>query len=320
MRSTLRHTFTAMGSECAVVVSAAPSNAARAGRAISAALTELATAEKALSRFDESSGLSALNAATGRWTAVDDRLFSAVAAAVEARAQTGGRFDPSILPALVAAGYDTSFDRLRPHDAGSMAGWSAGAAIDLDRAGRRIRLAPGAAIDLGGIGKGLSAAAALDAMQDSWPQLPGALVDLGGDIAVSGCAPAAGPWRIAIANPRRPGERLGVLALTDCGVATSGRDRRRLGMEGSGHHLIDPATGRPAVPGPLAVTVVAPTAAEAETHATALAITPVEASSAYLESRPSLAALVVPAAGAPFTLGRLPLVERSAVIEAGAAA
>jgi FAD:protein FMN transferase len=319
MGTTHRHTFTAMGTECALVVSARPSDAARAHRAIRAALTELAAAERALSRFDAGSALSALNAADGRWTAVDNRLFSAVAAAVEARVQTGGRFDPTILPALVAAGYDTTFDRLSPRDSGSISGWRAGTAIDLDRAGRRIRLAPGTTIDLGGIGKGLSATAALDAMHVSWPQLPGALVDLGGDIAVRGFAPGGDPWRIAVADPRRPRRRLGVLALTDCGVATSGRDRRRLGTNGSGHHLIDPNTGRPAVPGPLAVTVVAATTAEAETHATALAITPVEEACGYLESRPRLAALVVPTAGAPFTLGRLPLVEWSAAIEAGAA-
>jgi FAD:protein FMN transferase len=318
MRATHRHTFTAMGTECALVVSAGPSDAARARRAIGAALTELAAAERALSRFDAASGLSALNAANGRWTAVDERLFSAVAAAVEARAKTGGRFDPTILPALVAAGYDTTFDRLSPRDPGSISGWRPATQIDLDRAGRRIRLAPGAAIDLGGIGKGLSATAALHAMRVCWPQLPGALVDLGGDLAVGGFAPDGDLWRIAVADPRRPRERLGVLALTDCGVATSGRDRRRLGMNGSGHHLIDPSTGRPAVPGPLAVTVVAPTAAEAETHATALAITPVAEARVYLESRPSLTALVVPTAGTPFTLGRLPLVEWSEAIAAGA--
>jgi FAD:protein FMN transferase len=319
MLTILRHTFTAMGTECALVVSAVPSDAVLARRSIGAALTELAVAERALSRFDANSGLTALNAAAGRWTAVDERLFSAVSAAVRARAESGGLFDPTILPALVAAGYDTTYHRLRPRDAGSIAGWRAGAAIELDRAGRRIRLAPGTAIDLGGIGKGLSASAALHAMQTFWPRLPGALVDLGGDIAVYGCAPDGGAWRIAIADPRHPGERLGVLGLTGGGVATSGRDRRRLGRDGCGHHLIDPATGRPAIPGPTAVTVTAPTTAEAEAHATALAITPVDGARAYLKSRPRLAALVVPTAGAPFTFGRLPLVERSIAVEEAAA-
>ena len=247
--SLLRHSFSAMGADCGIVVNAAPSDMAIAHRAIAAALAELTALERALSRFDASSGLSHLNAASGSWVVVDQRLFGAVRAAVDARETTGGRFDPTVLPALVAAGYDRTFTELQPRDAGSLAGWSAGTAIDLDPVGRRVRLAPGTKIDLGGIGKGLSATAALDTMRTTWPRMPGALVDLGGDIAVDGLAPD-GAWRIAVADPRTPGGRLGVLALTGGGVATSGRDRRRFGPDRSRHHLIDPATGRPASAGP----------------------------------------------------------------------
>ena len=142
-------------------------------------------------------------------------------------------------------------------------------------------------------------------MIGAWPSMPGCVVDLGGDIAVWGKPPDRGPWRIAVADPRHGG-RLSVLSLRAGGVATSGRDRRRFGLEGELHHLIDPATGEPAVPGPLAVTVVAPDAASAEAHATALAITPVTESSRYVAARPHISALVVPAAGAPFIAGDLP--------------
>ncbi len=309
MRTLVRQSFTAMGTECALVISAAPSDATLSRRAIGAALTDIAASERALSRFDADSDLSLLNAAAGTWVEADERLFHAVSAAVAAREATGGRFDPTILPALIAAGYDRTFHELRPRDAGDLAGWSAGAAIDLDSRGRRIRLADGAAIDLGGIGKGLSATAALDTMRAAWPALPGALVDLGGDMAVCGLAPDRGPWRIAVADPRTPGRRLGVLAMTGGGVATSGRDRRRFGANRSQHHLIDPTTGRAAVPGPISVTVIAPTTAEAEVHATALAIIPVEQARGYLDERPTLAALVVPPRGAPFAHGSVPLVE-----------
>ena len=307
MRTLRRHQFRAMGTDCSIVVAFPIWEAAAARRALEAALAEIDAQERALSRFDPASDLSALNAAAGRWTPVGERLARALAAAVEARVATGGRYDPTVLPALIAAGYDRSYEHLRPRNAGSIAGWRAGAAIDLDPAGGRARLAPGAAVDLGGIGKGLTATTAVAAMRAAGAGTSGGLVDLGGDIAAWGTAPDLGAWRIAVASPHPGTPPLGVLELYGGGVATSGRDRRRLGANGDGHHLIDPATGRPALPGPLTVTVVAPSALEAEPHATALAITPVEGAAAYLARHPQLGAIVVPQSGEPAVLGRMPL-------------
>ena len=154
---------------------------------------------------------------------------------------------------------------------------------------------------------------ALEAMRAAWPALPGALVDLGGDIAVRGATPEGGPWRLAVADPRTPGESLGVLELEGGGVATSGRDSRRFGPDRSLHHLIDPTTGAPAGPGPLAVTVIGPDAVEAEAHATAVAVTAVEDAAAYVEARPDIGAVLVPDVGEPRVLGYLPLAERASL-------
>ena len=307
MFTLLRHRFFAMGTDCSVAVTVPVWAGVHARTAFSAALREVAAQERALSRFDPASDLTALNALAGQWEPVGDRLFKAVSAAVRARDATGGRYDPTVLPAVLAAGYDGSYRDLQPGAAGSIAGWRAGASIDLDRESRLIRLAPGTSIDLGGIGKGLSAAVAVDAMREAWPELPGALVDLGGDIAVTGFPPDRGAWRIDVADARRPGQVLGTVALASGGIATSGRDRRRLGVDGERHHLIDPATGRSAGPGPLAVTVIAPSAAEAEAHATALAITAVDSAADYLAPHPRLSAIIVPETGRPTTIGHPPL-------------
>ncbi|HEY0388229.1 MAG TPA: FAD:protein FMN transferase [Gaiellales bacterium] len=308
MLTLLRHRFDAMGTECSVAVTAPIWAAGRGRIAIAAALVEVAAQERSLSRFDPGSDLTALNARAGGWHAASERLYAAVEAAVRAREATGGRYDPTVLPALIAAGYDGSYRDLHPHEPGRLAGWRAGAVIELDPAQRRIRLAPGTSVDLGGIGKGMSAAVALDAMRDAWPELPGALVDLGGDIAVTGSPPDRGAWRIDIADPRARGRCLGTIALATGGVASSGRDRRRLGRDGAGHHLIDPRTGGPAVPGPLAVTVIGPGAGEAEAHATALAITPTEQATFYLAPHPRFSAIIVPSAEPPFTVNHPPLV------------
>jgi thiamine biosynthesis lipoprotein len=172
-------------------------------------------------------------------------------------------------------------------------------------------------VDSGGNGKGFSAARAIDAMLGAWPALPGAFVDLGGDIAFHGSPPGAGPWRVGVADPRRPGQTLAVLGIEAGAVATSGRDRRRFGPGKQRHHLIDPSTGEPAVPGPLAVTVVGREAAEVEAFATAVAIAPPDEGRRLLAGRFGLSGLIVPEAGSPLLVGDPPLLSDVAEAVAG---
>jgi thiamine biosynthesis lipoprotein len=311
-----RATFHAVGTSCAAAVTAGPQDARRARSALAAAQAEVTACEAALSRFDPASDLSRLNAAGGEWTAVDRRLVEALRLAKRAREDTGGRFDPTVLPALVAAGYDRSFEQLAERPARRASGWRAGAPIELDEPAGKARLHPGTAVDLGGIGKGYAASRALAVMREAWPMLPGGLVDLGGDLALWGETPEGGLWRIAVADPRRPGTNAGVLLLSWGGVATSGRDVRRFGPGRSLHHLIDPATGEPARPGPLAVTVVAPGAAEAEAHATALAISPPAAAAEHVAAQAGISALYIPRDGDAIPLGSPPLAQTRIVVRA----
>ena len=297
--------FRAMGTTCKLAVTVRSLDERGADQALAAGRAEVDACERTLSRFDPASDLSRLNAAAGSWVEVDSRLLDALAAALRAREDTDGRFDPTIRPALVAAGYDRTFDELEERPARPATGWRAGAEVDLDPERGRARVESGAAVDLGGIGKGFSADRALFAMHWACPGLAGGLVDLGGDVALAGRTPDGGPWRVAVADARRPGETLTTLAIDAGGVATSGRDRRRFGPNRSLHHLIDPATGSPALAGPLAVTVVAPDPVEAEAHATALAVSTLDHARAHLRRFPHLAALYVPNDGEPVALGAL---------------
>lgn len=316
MNGLFRTEWRAVGTTCAAAVTAGPDDEAGAQAALAAAREEVAACERELSRFDLASDLSRLNAAAGQWTPVGRRLLEALRLALRARDHTGGRFDPTVLPALIAAGYDRSFELLEERGARRAEGWRAGALIELDKQQGRARLEPGAAVDLGGIGKGYAAGRALDAMRSTSSQLVGALVDLGGDIAVAGECPEGGPWLIAVADPRRSGETIAVLGLDHGGVATSGRDARRFGPARSLHHLIDPETGESALAGPLTVTVVAEDAAEAEVHATTLAIAGLGEAEEHVASRRSISALYVPHAGPAVSLGRLPLAPERLVVRA----
>jgi thiamine biosynthesis lipoprotein len=127
-----------------------------------------------------------------------------------------------------------------------------GGRVDID--GSRITLAPDVRLDLGGIAKGYAVDRAAAILAGAGP----CLVNAGGDLAARG-----GAWPVGL-----EGTRL-VLQLSDGAIATSGRDRRRWRRgDEERHHLIDPATSRPAVTELLRVTVVAPTAVEAEVLAT----------------------------------------------------
>ena len=293
--------FRAMGCDCAIRVTAAAGDSRRVRRALAAAGDEIAACERALSRFLPDSDLSRVNRGAGDWVAVGPRMAGATRAALAARVATGGRYDPTILAALEAAGYDRSFALLDDRPPRVAAGWRPGGAVEVEDA--RVRVAEGTALDLGGIAKGWAAERALEAMREAWPALTGGLVDLGGDLALWGRTPDGGPWRVAVADPRRPGAHLATLLVAGGGVATSGRDRRRFGPGRALHHLIDPATGVPARGGPLTVTVTAPRADRAEAFATLLALGDPIAAASAVAAHADIAAILVPDVGAPVVVG-----------------
>ena len=82
------------------------------------AVALLADIEARWSRFRPDSELSALNAHAGAPVFTSTDTAAVVALALEAWRATGGLFDPTIHDALVASGYDRSFDELVPPAAG----------------------------------------------------------------------------------------------------------------------------------------------------------------------------------------------------------
>ena len=100
----------------------------------------------------------------------------------------------------------------------------------------------------------------------------GAVVNLGGDIAVRSFT-----IRVGIEDPMRSYDNeppLCVVKVQGGGIATSGASRRPIVIGGHPFsHLIDPSTCRPVVGGPAAVTVIGSSAAEADALATIVAVT-----------------------------------------------
>jgi len=251
-----RHRFDAMGTEVELLLDAEPSTESLL--ALSATEAEFHRLERLLSRFLASSELSTLNRAGS--LVCGPELVDVTERALAARERTRGRFDPTVHDALIAAGYDRSFERLSPDDgaaAQAAADGDCGGAISVDRATGLIELERGFRLDLGGIAKGYAVDRALSLLRKAGS----CLVNAGGDLAGTGR-----PWPVGVSTT----DGGLTLELTEAAIATSGRDRRhwRRGDQ-ERHHLIDPHTAAPSESDLLRVSVVAATASEAEVLATA---------------------------------------------------
>lgn len=253
-----RSAFRSMGTDVELV---GPAHAAFAGAA--AIVREIFESDdRRYSRFRAESELSRVNAGAGYWMSVSPPFAELLAFAIEAARGTEGRFDPTVLDAVIAAGYDRDFDELL---AGARAALRpprpCGRFDEIELEGHRVRLPAGVGLDLGGVAKGWCVDRAAGAVVDAG--LPWALVNAGGDLRIAGEVPQAIP--VAIEDPEGATLEAGRVQLHVGALATSSTTRRAWG-DGL-HHLIDPATGAPASGDVLQATVWAPTCAEAEVAA-----------------------------------------------------
>jgi thiamine biosynthesis lipoprotein len=250
---------------------------------------ELDAIDLACSRFRADSELVALNARAGHPVRVSPLLLEAVKLALRGAELTGGDVDPTIGRALELAGYDRDWrllqapagddqpggaSRAQPA-AGSdpprlrarlRPGWQAVRVIPRDGT---VRVPAGVSLDLGASAKAWAADRA--AMAAAAAGGCGALVGIGGDIAVAGPPPRDG-WAIHVTDDHRsdasaPGQ---TVTIRSGGLATSSTTVRRWQHGGhTMHHIIDPASGAPVRDTWRTVSVAADSCADANIAATA---------------------------------------------------
>ena len=264
-----------MGTEVHVVVVAGQRKAEELCRDAEA---QVRAYESRWSRFIATSELCRLNAAAGSPVLVPGDTFALVALAVSAWRQTDGWFDPTVLDALEAAGYDRSHEEVvgRSLPARPARGVPGPEAIGLDARLGEVVLPPGVHLDLGGIGKGHTADLVATGLLTRGAR--GALVNMGGDLRAAGQPPVGDVWVVATdATP--PVE----VAITAGAVATSTTTKRRWTVDDRPmHHLIDPHTGAPSTSDLATVTVVAGTAAWAEVLAKVVLLAGLDVGAAVL--------------------------------------
>jgi thiamine biosynthesis lipoprotein len=310
MMQEFTHHFQAMGTDVGLWLWQADEQIAR--HALAETEHFFRQTEARLSRFQPESELSQLNRTAGQPFIASDVLFQLVEAALYWRDYSGGIFDPTVLKALMAYGYDRSFETITPSSGrGVRNGNHASptpAQVKLDRAQHSITLPQGVGLDLGGIAKGWTVQQAGQTLGRLGP----ALVDAGGDIVCVGTPPTGSTWQIGVSNPHHPDTDLALLTLKNEAVATSSLARRRWQYQGApAHHLIDPRTGAPAATDLVSVTVIGSRLPEAEIHAKVALILGQTKGLAYLSAQSNLSALLVTIAGHPITYG--PLEEKAYV-------
>ncbi|MFK7919670.1 MAG: FAD:protein FMN transferase [Ilumatobacter sp.] len=263
----------------------------------------LVTLEARWSRFLPNSEVSQLNSSPESFHMTSTDTIELVDASIAAWQLTSGAFDPTVLHAIEAAGYDRTFSacgHLDPVPAPTAAPGCA--TIELDHRLGMVRLGSGVGFDPGGIGKGF--AADLLVADGISMGATGVMVNIGGDVVCRGIAPSSHGWVVAVREPNVSSEQIALIALDGVsgGAVVTSTVSKRTWPTGDGprHHLIDPATGR-CTDGPVLATVVAANGWYAEAVAKQLLV---ESGTAAVDAS-LVAALVIDQAGTTTRVGSI---------------
>lgn len=256
----------------------------------------MARVEESLSPFENESLISKIN--RGETDVADSMLAIVFSRAAEISEASGGLFDPTVAPAvnLWRFGYrdsgrepmDAEIDSVR-----ALVGIGDCALIG----GRIVKKSPATEFDFSAITKGFGCDEVGRMLERNGCK--NYMVEIGGEIALRGSNRHGENWRIMVDAPVENDsavvhERLTVVALTDCGIATSGNyrnyrdtDRGRIG------HTINPLTCQPVKSRTLSATVTAPDAMTADALATACMAMDVDKAMEMIERREATAAMIV---------------------------
>jgi thiamine biosynthesis lipoprotein len=279
-------TFDCFGSSCTAFVSGA-GEAGSAQAAVELIRRRLQAWHARFSRFLPDSELSLLNGNPAAELRVSPLMARLAQAVHMAGSLTGGRVDATLIDQIETAGYATDLCRplglaralelapeRRPAAGSRSAGWRH---IAVDEAAGTLERPAGVKLDSGGLGKGLFA----DVLGEALAGHGAFAIGCGGDVAIGG---AAGLTRAINVESPFDGSILHTFERRRTGVATSGIGRRSW-LDRSGrpaHHLLDPATGRPAFTGLVQVTALAPSVLMAEVYAKAAILSGPQGARAWL--------------------------------------
>ena len=221
--------------------------------------------------IDDSTLMRFNRASQGQWQTLPEPLIEVLGISQRVSERSDGAFDITVAPLVNLWGFGPQAQPEQvPDDETLLARLENLGFQHLQLDGNRARRLRDISLDLSGVAKGYG----VDYLS-RWLEQQGYrnyLVEIGGEVRLSGVSPRGDAWRIGVEQPsllQREGRK--TLELSDSAMATSGNYRNYYESDGKRYsHTIDPRTGRPIEHNLVSVTVLADTAAEADAWATAI--------------------------------------------------
>lgn len=244
--------------------------------------------EDSMSTYRPQSELSRFNALEpDRWITVSARLMQVLVAAQEVAERSSGAYDSTVGPLVELWGFGPAARRNTPPTAEEVAGLKSTTGyqfLQIDPAQSRVMKSAPVQVDLSAIAKGYAADVVAEWLLGN--QIDRFLVEIGGEMRLSGHSPRGDNWRVAVEQPQAGVRAVATtLSVTDRAVATSGDYRNFFEYQGQRYsHTLDPRTGYPVTHGLVSVTVIAEQAMLADAWATALLVLGPDAGMGLAES------------------------------------
>ena len=257
----------------------------------------LQAVDRSASVYNQSSLVSRFNA--GQSVHADAILDTLYRVSVVVHGQSGGAFDPTVMPLVNAWGFGYKSGAM-PTDAQID---SILAFVGLDKVGlpggTLVKRDPRVQLDFSSIAKGLACDEVGRMLRRNGVE--SFMVEIGGEIACAGRNRQNLPWHVSVDLPSDQPDSVSheaalVLAVDRGGVATSGNYRKY--RESGGQrisHIVDPKTGRSESSALLSVTVVAPSCMLADAWATACMVLGTERVAQLMEGRDDLGVMTISA-------------------------
>jgi thiamine biosynthesis lipoprotein len=234
-----------MGMAFRIVLYAPAQNAGDA--AAEAAFARIKQLNDIMSDYDEDSELSKLSntSGSGRPVSVSPDLWFVLSHAQDLAVRSDGAFDVTVGPLVNLWRRARRQHRLPDPEGLAKARQAVGYHhVQLDPATHTVELlVPNMKLDLGGIAKGYAIGEALKTLRQL--EIDHALVEGGGDVAVSNPPPGKEGWRFELSSLDVTNAAVvRFLSLKNVAISTSGDLYQRLEIDGKRYsHIVDPRTG-----------------------------------------------------------------------------